>query len=165
MTRPLTLLALAAIFTFGGSAAPLYAKDSLGVFSGWAVFRDAEPARCYAIAKPRRASDTQPFASISNWPQINVRGQVHIRLSREPAPGARVRLSIARQGYNLLVEGRDAWSQDAQMDAAIVAALRSATTMQVAARDTAGRRFTDQYDLAGVATAMDASLVGCSGAA
>jgi hypothetical protein len=48
------------------------------------------------------------------------------------------------------------------MDAAIVAAVRSAATMSVSARDAVGKRFTDRYSLAGAATAMDAATVGCA---
>lgn len=48
------------------------------------------------------------------------------------------------------------------MDAAVVAALRSATRMSITARDESGRRFTDRYDLAGAATAIDAAVVGCA---
>jgi hypothetical protein len=48
------------------------------------------------------------------------------------------------------------------MDAAIVAAMRSASQMVVSARDARGNRFTDRYSLAGFATAMDAATVGCA---
>jgi len=48
------------------------------------------------------------------------------------------------------------------MDAAIVAAMRSAGTMSVSATDSAGRRFTDRYSLEGAATALDAATVGCA---
>lgn len=60
-------------------AAPLAAKDSLGIYSNWGAFRDDSPLRCYAISKPSNAGEAQPFASISNWPRQNVRGQVHFR--------------------------------------------------------------------------------------
>ena len=69
-------------------AAPLAAKDSLGVFGEWAAFRDPSPPRCYAIAMPRQnraAHDYQAFASIGTWPKRAVRGQVHFRLSRKIA--------------------------------------------------------------------------------
>lgn len=144
-------------------AIPLSAKESLGIYATWAAFRDEEPQRCYAIAKPRRASDTQPSASISNWPSEGIRGQVHFRLSREVSDGAAVRLIIGERRFDLFASGRNAWAENAQMDAAIVAALRSADEMRITARDTVGRRFTDRYDLAGAATAMDAALVACAG--
>ena len=56
----------------------------------------------------------------------------------------------------------DAWAQDGRMDAAIVAAMRSAGSMSVSATDGSGRRFTDRYSLDGAATALDAATVGCA---
>ena len=157
MTRP-ALLALCAL----ALAAPLAAKDSLGVYSSWAAFRDDSPARCYAIAKPSRDDDAGPFASIGTWPDARVRGQVHIRLSRQIREGAEVTLRVGTRNFTLAANGRNAWAQDTGMDAAVVAEMRSATRMSVTSRDIAGRRFTDRYDLAGAATAMDAATVGCA---
>jgi hypothetical protein len=144
------------------SAAPASAKDSLGVYSNWAAFRDARPTRCYAIAKPRGNNEAQPFASIGNWPGRNIRGQLHMRLSRTIRVDASVRLTIGNRQFVLAANGRNAWAKDQRMDAAIVASIRSAPRMTVSARDNAGRRFTDSYDLAGVATAIDAAIVGCA---
>jgi len=48
------------------------------------------------------------------------------------------------------------------MDAAIVAAMRSAGEMTVSARDATGRGFTNTWSLDGAATAMDAAAVGCA---
>jgi hypothetical protein len=48
------------------------------------------------------------------------------------------------------------------MDAAILAAMRSAPQMTVSARDSRGRRFSDRYILEGAATALDAATVGCA---
>ena len=73
-----------------------------------------------------------------------------------------MRLTIGSERFTLAASGRNAWAQDARMDASIVAALRSAIRMSVSARDEQGRRFTDRYDLAGVATAIDAAVVGCA---
>ncbi|MEP3422081.1 MAG: hypothetical protein ABJN35_10130 [Erythrobacter sp.] len=143
-------------------AAPLAAKDSLGVYSNWAAFRDDTPSRCYAIAKPQNGSDNGPFASIANWPGADIRGQLHIRLSRTVEEGADVTLSIADRRFGLVANGRNAWASDARMDAAIVAALRSAGRMSISARATSGGRFTDRYDLSGAATAIDAAVVGCA---
>ncbi len=153
----LTLSAIALMTT------PLSAKDSLGVYSNWAAFRDDSPARCYAIAKPRGAASNGPFASIANWPRANIRGQVHFRLSRPVTQAAEVNLRIGERRFALAANGRNAWGQDVAMDAGVVAALRSASRMTVSARDTQGRRFTDRYDLSGAATAIDAAVVGCAG--
>ena len=146
----------------GVLAAPLAAKDSLGVYGDWAAFRDDNPERCYAIAKPVGGSDNGPFASIASWPAENIRTQLHIRLSRNVSEDSSVTLRIGTESFELAANGRNAWAQDNRMDAAVVAAVRSATRMSVSGRDAAGRAFTDRYALAGVATAIDAAVVGCA---
>ena len=157
MHRALAALALLSL------AAPLAAKDSLGVFGQWGAFRDPQVPRCYAIAAAENAArDHAPFASVGTWPKRNLRGQLHVRLSRTLAASATISLSVGGQRFQLTGGGGDAWARDRTMDAAIVAAMRSASSMSVSARDRAGNRFTDRYRLEGAATAMDAASVGCA---
>lgn len=145
-------------------ATPALARDSLGMFSSWGAFRDPAVPRCYAIAMAEpstRRRDYQPYASIGTWPRRGVRGQVHFRLARKMAPNSRITLSIGGQRFQLTGGGGDAWAVDRRMDAAIVAAMRSAPSMTVYARDTQGRSFSSRWLLAGAATAMDAAAIGC----
>ncbi|MBA4164013.1 MAG: hypothetical protein C0510_05210 [Erythrobacter sp.] len=146
-------------------AAPLAAKDSLGVFSGWAAFRDPAAARCYAIAKPedsRNPRDQAPYATVATWPGKQIRNQLHFRPSRKLAKGARISLRIGPRSFELTGGGADAWATDAAMDAAVVAAMRSAERMTLRASDAKGRRFSDSYLLAGAATAIDAATLACA---
>lgn len=146
--------------------APAQARDSLGIFGGWGAFRDAATPRCYAIAEPVRTSPGKAgwraFASVGTWPKQRVRGQLHIRLSRERAQQAKVYLSIGERRFALAAGKADAWAQDARMDAAIIAAMRSAATMSIETKATNGRAFSDLYALKGAATAMDAAALGCA---
>ena len=144
-------------------AAPASARDSLGVFGEWGAFRDPEVPRCYAIAVAE-ADGSRAYASIGNWPQLQVRGQAHFRLSRTVRAGSDLTLTISGQRFALRGNGSNAFAQDRQMDARIVAAMRSASSMQVTGRDSQGRTFTDRYTLDGAATAMDAASVGCANA-
>lgn len=153
-TLPLALLALA--------ATPLAARDSLGVYDSWAAFRDASPARCYAIARPQGRSPATAYATVSNWPQRKVRGAVHFVLSRDVADKAAVRLSVGEKRFTLVAKGRNAWAADPQGDAAIIAAMRVAPSMSVSASGAKGGGFSDRYRLAGAATAIDAAIVGCA---
>lgn len=148
-------------------AAPLAAKDSLGLFGQWGAFRDPQVPRCYAIAKAEKARAGErrshvPFASIGTWPKRQLRGQLHLRLSRDVVRTAPINLVVGNQRFVLTGGGADAWAQDRRMDAAVVAAMRSAATLTVSASGTDGRRFTDRYSLDGAATAMDAATVGCA---
>ncbi len=160
--RAAGLLACAILAAVPG---PVLARDALGVFESWGAFRDPAIPRCYAIATPRAsrlARDFEPFATIATWPARDIRRQVHLRLSRRLAPGKPITLIINDRRFELTGGEGDAWAQDARMDAGIVAAMRAGVRMFVNATDARGRRFSNTYDLAGVATAMDAASVGCA---
>ena len=150
-------------------AAPLAAKQSLGVFEDWAAFRDP-PARggaerCYAISSGAADKDrtTAPFASVGFWPRDGVRGQFYLRLSRSPGRGAPVTLTVGRRNFTLQTRGNEAWAKDRAMDAAILATMRASRTMRARARDGQGKRFVDSYELGGAATAIDAATLACAG--
>ena len=81
-------------------AAPVLARDSLGMFGNWGAFRDPQVPRCYALAMAAPSTkqrDFQPYADVAFWPRQNVRGQVHFRLSRKLQPGAPLSLQIGGQ--------------------------------------------------------------------
>ncbi|MFM5950763.1 MAG: hypothetical protein ACKOPM_16280, partial [Novosphingobium sp.] len=140
------------------AATPALARDALGMFGNWAAFRDPQTPRCYAIAMAAPSTmqrDFQPFASVGWWPKSGVRGQVHFRLSRKLQPGAPISLSIGGQRVALVGGGADAWAADKRGDAAIIAAMRGAGDMTVSARDAGGGGFSNTWDLAGAASAMD----------
>ena len=165
-SKPSRLRAVLLAMTAGlALTTPLSAKDSLGVFSDWGAFRDAAVPRCYAIAMPaasRLQRDFEPFATIGTWPRRGLRGQVHFRLSRKLRRDSSITVSIGGKRFELTGGGGDAWARDRTMDAAIVAAMRSADRMVIRATDTRGRRFSNTYSLAGAATAMDAATLACA---
>lgn len=155
-------MALLAALASAGAAG---ARDSLGMFDGWGAFRDPRVPRCYAVAMAapsRLKKDFQPYVAIGAWPSKGIRNQVHFRLSRRLAPGGRIVLTLGRERFELTGGEADAWAVDRRMDAAIVAAMRSAASMTVSARDRAGRRFSNSWPLAGAASAMDAAAIGCA---
>jgi hypothetical protein len=159
MTARVSHLALALLAL---AAAPLAARESLGVYESWAAFRDADPARCYAIARAQGKLPAPAYATVSHWPAKKVRGSVHIVLSREVAAKGSVRLAVGEKRFTLVAKGRNAWAADPLGDAGIVAAMRSAARMSVSATGAKGGGFTDRYTLAGAATAIDAATVGCA---
>ena len=159
MKRALLLFAL--LF-----AAPALARDSLGIWNSWGAFADAGVPRCYAIAMADgvegRSNAFQPYFTVGNWPRRNTRGEVHVRLSRRLGPGGTATLAVGAERFPLVAGAADAWAQDRRMDAAIVAAMRSARIMTITARSSEGRVFSDSYTLAGAASAMDAAMLGCA---
>ncbi len=136
-------------------------RQSLGVYDAWGAFRDAAPARCYAIGQPVRARGGA-FASVANWPRSGARGQIHIRLSRARDPRAKVTLAVGERRFELIAGASDAWAPDARTDRAIVAAIRSSRSMSVESVARGGGAFADVYALRGAATAIDAAAMGCA---
>ncbi|MBB4856916.1 hypothetical protein HNO88_000213 [Novosphingobium chloroacetimidivorans] len=146
-------------------ATPLAARDSLGLYASWGAFRDPVSPRCYAIAMAEPSAmrrDYQPYAAIGTWPRRGVRNQVHFRVSRRLAPGRPIVLTVGDRRFQLIGGGGDAWAVNNGDNAAIVAAMRSASTMRVSARDAQGRSFGNSWALAGAASAMDAASIGCA---
>lgn len=144
---------------------PVAAAESLGIFDGWGAFRDsAKVSRCYAIARAdgQRGKAEPAYASIGYWPGSRIRGQFYARLGRAAAPGRDIVIGIGAARFALVGEGRNAWARDARTDAAIIAAIRSASTMTIRTSDTRGNRFSDRYALKGAATAIDAAALGCA---
>ena len=153
---------LAALLIFA-VAVPAAGRDTIGIYKGWGAFRDAVPARCYAIARPVMAGGrSSGFASIATWPDRGLRASLHIRLSRERDRSAGVTLTVGERRFALVANGLDAWASDAPSDRAIVAALRSGRSMSVEAVGVGGRPFADVYALSGAATAIDAAVLACS---
>jgi hypothetical protein len=144
-------------------SAPVAARDALGVYEGWGAFRDGRPLRCFAIAQPSKAGSGKwrPFATVSYWPVQRIRGQVHVRLSRERRNMASVILSIDDRRFPMVAGGADAWAPDPRIDAAIVAAMRSGRMMRISSQSASGG-FTDAYLLKGAATAIDSAALGCA---
>ncbi|AIT78509.1 hypothetical protein [Novosphingobium pentaromativorans] len=161
--RPVfSLLIAATLAVCGGSAS---ARESLGLYGTWGAFRDPVVPRCYAIAIAEPSAlrrDYQPYVAVGTWPRRGARNQLHFRLSRKMAQNPRISLSIGGKRYALIGGGGDAWPRDENDNAAIIAAMRSATKMSVSAQGAQGGRFGNSWPLAGAASAMDAALIGCA---
>ncbi len=142
------------------------ARDTLGVYAGWAAFRDGGGARCYAIAAPVRpagAPRTDAFAAVGSWPGRGIRSQFSVRLSKPLAPGVRPSLSLGDRRFALRGAGREAWAPDPRTGRAIIASLRGATSMSVSGVAINGAPFADSYALRGAPSAIDAAALGCAG--
>lgn len=157
----------AALFALGLSIVPeqAVAKDSLGIYNSWGAFRDPNVPRCYAIAESEEITgkaERKSFASVGFWPKRNIRAQFHVRLSRDRSTNSRVMVGIGGRRFQLTADRSDGWSQDRRMDAAIIAALRSAKSMTIESTGRDGKPIVDAYLLRGAATAIDAASLGCS---
>lgn len=140
-------------------------RTALGIFDGWGAFREVATPRCFAIAAPAATIGTptvKPYATIGYWPKSRIRGQFYVRLSKERSPQRELRLTVGSRRFILTGSGAHGWAGDARMDAAIIAAMRSAPSMSVESATPAGGAIADTYRLRGAATAIDAAALGCA---
>ena len=140
-------------------------RTALGIFDGWGAFREPQTPRCYALAAPAATigrAQVKAYASVGYWPKSRIRGQFYVRLSKERAPGRELRLSVGSRRFILTGNGPHGWASDARMDAAIIAAMRSAPSMSVESATAPGGAIADTYRLRGAATAIDAAALGCA---
>ena len=84
-------------------------------------------------------------------------GQLAVRLSRLPRPGATVMLHIGEQPFLLMSQGDMAWSRGPKQEQAIIAAMRANGGMRVEVRSPGGGRIVDRYSLEGAPLAIDAA--------
>lgn len=147
------------------AAALATAPTALGIFDGWGSFRDPGTPRCYALAAPSAtigSPQVKAYASVGYWPKSRIRGQFYVRLSKARAAGRELRLTIGSRRFILTGNGAHGWASDPRMDAAIVAAMRSAPSMSVESGTATGGAIADTYRLRGAATAIDAAALGCA---
>lgn len=117
-------------------------------------------AHCDAVSRSLLQApkgQIQPFASIAFDRAGPRKGELAIRFKRPVREGSSVLLTVGDQPFQLVARGNVAWSRGASQEAAILAAMRTATMMKADARDAGGRRMVDRYALAGAPTAIDAA--------
>ncbi len=158
MVNGLPIRLLAALLCLLPAAAS--AREVVGVYKSWAVFRGSAPQRCFAITAPKVPSGSA-FASVANWPGRRVASQVHFRLYRPAREGSAILLTVDGRVFQLVGRGLDAWAPDPMSDRAIVAAMRTGVFATVSARDENGNAFSDRYGLTGAASAIDAAALAC----
>jgi hypothetical protein len=148
------------------AAAPVAAKDKLGVYQSWAAFRDPETPRCYAISSPdeRISGATRPgYLSVGFWPKKGVTHQLYVSLSRDRSENSAITLSVGGRRFRLKANQTGGWAINRQMDNAIVSAIRSSPSLSIESIGRDGRAIVDAYNLRGAPSAIDAAALGCKG--
>jgi len=151
------MLRFAVLLMIAASAAAAPAPRIVAAAGRWAALAGAGQCDAASLSLlPASKTRLQGRASLS-FDGRSRHGQFAAALSRPVASGASVMLTIDDQPFLLVARGPGAWSRGPVQEAAIIAAMRSATRMRIEGRSERGRRFIDRYDLAGAPTAIDAA--------
>lgn len=151
-------MSIAAALLAGASIASAATAPSIVAAAGrWAALKG--PSHCEAASLselPASRSREQGRASLS-FDRRSRHGEMAVKLSKPARPGSSVMLTISDTPFLLAGRGSMAWSRGPAQEAAIIAAMRQASSMRIEARSIGGGRFVDRYLLAGAPTAIDAA--------
>ena len=140
-------------------------KTGLAYIRGGRRFVTRIPPRCYAISEPDETigpPTRAAYVSIGFWPKRNVTHQLYVRLSRDRSANSGVTLTAGGRRFRLKADSNAAWAADRRMDLAIIAAIRSATSLSIETIGRDGRSIVDAYALRGAPSAIDAAALGCA---
>ncbi|MBP7952081.1 MAG: hypothetical protein KAZ17_01210, partial [Sphingorhabdus sp.] len=97
------------------------AKDRLGIYNGWAAFKDAEVPRCYAIASPEQrvsGSVRAGYLSVGFWPGRGLTHQIYVSLSRNRSANSAVTITAGGRRFRLKGNETSGWAANRRSDLA-----------------------------------------------
>ncbi len=156
--------------------------QAIGQFGAWeAAYFMANGAKvCYMATPPASTESTKPVKGrdtnvlffITHWSSEEDSNAVTISTGYEYKPGTKAVVSINGKEYSLAVGGGDtgagadmAWMEDNAQEAALVADIKSGSTLTVTGTSKRGTVITDTYSLKGSSDAYAAIGKACNVAA
>lgn len=156
--------AAAAFFLVAAEAQAQGEPKSLGTFDAWtAVEMPARSAKvCYMIARPTKslpdgAKRGDILLTVTHRPASKQRDEVSFQSGYPYKADAPVVLEVEKKKFELFtkpdVDPESAWSRDAAMDKALVAAMRAGNTLTIKGISARGTETIDTFSLDGFSKA------------
>jgi len=167
------LTLLAALMAVAGPAQAAELPTLLGASRDWTAYQTNTPDGkvCYAVStptvtQPARAARDPIYVIVSTWPGRNVKDEMQIVPGYQYKDGqpALARAGDRKAEFFTENDGKagTAWADDPADEAALVAAMRSGSTMVVTGTSKRGIKTTDTYSLAGLVQALDRAHSACT---
>ncbi len=152
--------------TAGGSlAAGVKATES---HKAWSVhvMKEKGGKVCYVHSLPVKSSGKytsrgETYIQVTHRSQPKSVNEISITAGYAYRKGENVDVAIDKKNFSMFTDGDTAWSQNADDDKALVAAMRAGTTMIVKGVSSRGTETTDRYSLAGFTAAYNAIGKAC----
>lgn len=169
-------LALSGAVSIGAGAALAGAAlageiKSLGAFKRWDAYyyMEAGAKVCYIASSPvkevgKYTRRGEVFVLVTHRPATKTRDVVSFQAGYPFQDRAEVVVAIDDKApFRLFTQGDMAWTQDAKMDQAFIAAMRKGSRMVVTGASKKGTKTTDTYSLAGFTASRRAINLACGG--
>ena len=150
-------LSLALVVLFGFAATANASKPRLlGTFGDWRAYTFTENGNkvCYMAAEEKTqvgdyTSRGDIYALITHRPAEKTRDVFSYIAGYSYKSGSEVTIKVNGSTYKLFTQDETAWAADAAADRALVAAIRSGSTMVVKGTSKRGTLTTDTFSLSG----------------
>jgi hypothetical protein len=138
----------------------------------WAVYEDADPKECWAVAAPKETVNTKEGRVVTVTrsqmllmtfyrPGAGVDAQVTFTGGYPFAPGSTVNLDVDGNEFELITQGEWAWPENKSADAKIVAAMKAGAKAIVTGRSSRGTVTKDTFSLSGYTAAVNDAQSRC----
>ena len=167
LTNCIAGLALGVIAVFGTLAVAADTR-ALGTFSDWSAHQFAEKGGnvCYLYSVPKKSTGDytkrgDTYVQVTHRVSDGTRNEVSVTAGYTYKKGSNVTIVIDGKRFSLFTDDDTAWTQDANADATLVAAMRAGATMTVQGTSSRGTLTSDTYSLSGFTAANNAIDKAC----
>lgn len=168
-TPPRRAIAIAMLAMLAAVPARAEGEVSLGKFESWEAFTYDTPESkvCYVFGAPaksqtsRKAKRSDIYFMVTHWPGKKVRGQPSTMIGYQFKEGVDVTLAVGEKTFILYAVGELAWTDKAETERAIIAAMKGGKAMTIKGVSQRGTETADTYSLSGFTAALGAIDSAC----
>ncbi|WP_136636339.1 invasion associated locus B family protein [Pseudooceanicola onchidii] len=156
----------------GVASAQQVSENIVSEKGDWAVYEEADPKECWAVAAPKETVNTKDGRVVTVTrsqmllmtfyrPGAGVDAQVTFTGGYPFAPGSTVNLNVDGTEFELITQGEWAWPENKGEDAKIVAAMKAGANAILTARSSRGTTTKDTFSLSGFTAAVGEAQSRC----
>ena len=142
--------------TFGGL---VHAQELHKTHGDWKVFTYKQGGEkfCYVASVPNKKTGNytkrgEPFLLVTYRPSST--DEVSVSSGYPYKKKSTVKITIDKKSHKLFTEDERAWAYDAKQDAALIAAMKKGSSMEVRGTSKKGTYSADTYSLKGITAAL-----------
>lgn len=154
----------ASVFMIGMAGSALAQTPSqISQFNAWGAYsyQSGNGKVCYVLSVPTEKAPANVdhgdnFFLVSQKPGQNVSFEPQFMAGYELNTNAKVVVTIGNRSFNMFVNGKSGWMENAAEEPQLIAAMRGGSDMKVQAQSKRGTKTSYTYSLKGISAALAA---------
>ena len=145
-----------------GAATPAFAQaTAVGQHRDWGTYSyQSESGKvCYVMSVPKEKTPAtldhgDIFFFVSQKPGQNVAFEPQFIAGYDMREGSKVVVTVGNRAFNMFIQGRSAWMENAAEEPQLIAAMRAGSDMKVSATSRRGNPTSYTFSLLGLSAAL-----------